>query len=219
MSQYPDEEVTLFVWRHFGSAPRRSELRFLDLGCGQGATAWFLAREGYCTTALDGSPSALRHTAQRARREGLPMQLVRGELTQLPFASSTFHCATDVMSTCCNPADEVATALAEVHRVLVPGGLVFSRLPRATPRMGHYEGLGTISFMERVDIDLLFSQFDRTAVGLSTRQSDDADLAPWDVIPQKSPRPEKPISAVGGPAVRDTSAAMPDPELQHRQGS
>lgn len=186
MSQYPDEEVTLFVWRHFGSMSPRRELRFLDLGCGQGATTWFLAREGYSTTALDGSPSALRHTRGRAQREGLSAGLVQGDLTQLPLASASFHCAIDVMSICCNNWVGMLRGLEEARRVVVPGGLLFSRMPRATPRMEPFESLGDMSFMERQDIDRIFGHlFSRVSVGLTTRRSDDVHLEHWDIIAQK----------------------------------
>lgn len=181
MSQYPDEEVTLFVWRHWGGGhpPHRHFIRFLDLGCGQGATTWFLAREGYGTTAIDGSPAALRHTARRLAREGLSAQLVQGDITQLPFPDGTFHCVLDVMSSCCGPGPW--RALGEVHRVLVPGGLVFSRLPRVL------RGAGAMGDMVSCTIrpNHLFRKFTRTAVGLTTRHSDDAHLEHWDVVAQK----------------------------------
>ncbi|KUH35327.1 MULTISPECIES: class I SAM-dependent methyltransferase [Streptomyces] len=92
----------------------------LDLGCGDGVLLELLARAGVPTLAgVDLSPEAL---ALARRRAGVPAgaALVRGRAQRLPFASGTFdaclsHLALMLMG-------EVEQVLAEVARVLAPGG-------------------------------------------------------------------------------------------------
>lgn len=60
--------------------------RALDLGCGEGADAIWLARRGWTVTGIDISPSAVRHAAEAARAEGIPedrIAFVAGDLGTL----------------------------------------------------------------------------------------------------------------------------------------
>jgi SAM-dependent methyltransferase len=49
----------------------------LDLGCGEGADAIWLARHGWTATGIDISPSAVRHAAGVARDQGVPDDRIR----------------------------------------------------------------------------------------------------------------------------------------------
>ena len=51
----------------------RSRARVLDVGCGQGRDALFVARLGHLVTAVDRSPSGIADLQHDARREGLPI--------------------------------------------------------------------------------------------------------------------------------------------------
>ena len=53
--KYPKEELVRFIARRYYGAPDRSAVRILDLGCGYGAATWYLAREGFAVSAIDGS--------------------------------------------------------------------------------------------------------------------------------------------------------------------
>jgi 2-polyprenyl-3-methyl-5-hydroxy-6-metoxy-1,4-benzoquinol methylase len=52
---YPNEEMIRFVARRFYSTTDRGSIRILDLGCGAGTQTWYLAREGFDVSAIDGS--------------------------------------------------------------------------------------------------------------------------------------------------------------------
>jgi arsenite methyltransferase len=108
--------------------------RVLDIGCGIGATAAFLAGTcGLQATGIDLSDQLLREGA--ARNPHLP--LVRGRAENLPFAEGalaglTCEC---VLSLVHDPEE----ALGEFRRVLAPGGqLILSDLYRRkeTPAEG-----------------------------------------------------------------------------------
>ena len=46
----------------------------LDMGCGQGRNALFLALKGFDVTAVDNNPHAVQNVAELARAEGLPVR-------------------------------------------------------------------------------------------------------------------------------------------------
>jgi SAM-dependent methyltransferase len=54
-----------------GRLDPRSHHRVLDLGCGTGATAVFLAERGFDVTGVDFTPIALERAAERARTAGV----------------------------------------------------------------------------------------------------------------------------------------------------
>jgi len=60
--------------------------RALDLGCGSGIWAVELARRGWEVTGVDLVPKALRRARARARRAGVELRLVRGDVTKLGTA-------------------------------------------------------------------------------------------------------------------------------------
>jgi SAM-dependent methyltransferase len=58
----------------------------LDLGCGSGIWAVELARRGWDVTGVDFIPKALRRARARARRAGVELRLVQGDVTKLGAA-------------------------------------------------------------------------------------------------------------------------------------
>lgn len=97
----------------------------LELGCDTGQdTRWLLGR-GLSVVATDLSFAAL----QAARRSAARARFVRHDLrTPLPFRTASFGVV--VASLCLHYFDSETTAraIAEIRRVLVPGGLLFCRV-------------------------------------------------------------------------------------------
>ncbi|HET9449837.1 MAG TPA: class I SAM-dependent methyltransferase [Aggregicoccus sp.] len=103
------------------SGTLRPELRVLDCGVGTGALSLGFARAGVQRLwGLDASSGMLREARRHLRRAGVEPDLRQGDIRQLPYADATFDavaCA-HVLEHLADPA----TALAEMARVLRPGG-------------------------------------------------------------------------------------------------
>lgn len=69
---------------------------------------------------LDLSPRMLARARDRADRLGMPVRLHQGEVGRLPFADQSFDTAAAALLLCSVP--DVSAALAEMRRVLKPGG-------------------------------------------------------------------------------------------------
>src|SRR5208337_3932181 len=63
--------------------------RALDLGCGMGRHAIYLATHGWQVTGLDSAGHALRTARQRADRAGMDIDFVRGDVTRIEKAGVT----------------------------------------------------------------------------------------------------------------------------------
>jgi SAM-dependent methyltransferase len=101
-------------WLASGPPDRR---RILDAGCGPGGNGAWLAEHG-TLVGVDVSADALAFVRER-RRSTLP---VRGSLVALPFPDSRFDVVIAV--TVLYTIDDDRTALDELARVLVPGGVL-----------------------------------------------------------------------------------------------
>jgi ubiquinone/menaquinone biosynthesis C-methylase UbiE len=111
----------------------------LDLGCGYGRVAkYVLPRRAYGRyIGLDRSSVMLRVFAERYRarpeEQKTPLTLVRGEIDALPFPDGSIDAVVTSAVWIHNPKALVRRSVAEVRRVLKPGGklLVFSSFPNA----------------------------------------------------------------------------------------
>jgi ubiquinone/menaquinone biosynthesis C-methylase UbiE len=133
---------------HGGAAESTSELagflaglsqlprRAVDLGCGTGADAVFLAQRGITVTGVDRSESALDHAHHRAERHGVTVAWLQADVTQLPLGDSSIDLALDRGCLHHLLPEEQARYAAEVARVLRPGGTL---LVREMNRVGHHE--------------------------------------------------------------------------------
>ena len=65
--------------------------KLLDVGCGDGAMAFELARQGATVTALDADPSMIAAARLRANYEATRVQFVEGNAESLPFDDATFE--------------------------------------------------------------------------------------------------------------------------------
>lgn len=95
--------------------------RVLELGIGSGLNlAFYDASQVESVTGVDPSPELLAKCAPRARDAKVPVTLVEGHAEHLDFAQGAFDTVIATY-TLCSVLDP-ARVLAEVRRVLAPGG-------------------------------------------------------------------------------------------------
>lgn len=104
-----------------GRPPRR----ILDVCCGTGALLELLAGRypAARVVGLDFAPGMLHVAERRLERTGIPRPaLVRGDQHDLPFADGSFDLVTNAFGL--RNADDYRRSLAEMRRVLAPGGVL-----------------------------------------------------------------------------------------------
>ena len=105
--------------------PVVSGLDVLCLASGGGQQAPVLAAAGARVTVLDNSPAQLAQDRLVAEREGLPLQVVQGDMADLAmFSGATFDLIFHPISNCFVP--EVRPVWREAFRVLRPGGVLLA---------------------------------------------------------------------------------------------
>jgi tellurite methyltransferase len=95
----------------------------LDLGCGVGRHSLLLAEAGLDVQAMDGSATALEVLRQNAKAKGLSVQLRQGDADSLPFADASFDFVISWDVLYHGNLGEAGRRVAEIWRVLKPGGL------------------------------------------------------------------------------------------------
>lgn len=69
--------------------------RAITLGCGLGRETIYLAKKGFEVTGLDFSPTAIKRARRKAIAEGVEVQFIVDDLTNLQDVSGTFDLITD----------------------------------------------------------------------------------------------------------------------------
>jgi 2-polyprenyl-3-methyl-5-hydroxy-6-metoxy-1,4-benzoquinol methylase len=129
----PEADVRLEFLDFLGlpEAPAaQAHLRLLDVGCGPGHVTRTLARRGFQVTGIDRSRRLLRLAQRYAARDSIQVRFQHSPSDKLPFADSTFDAAiaTGVIYWVERPAE----TLAEMARVVRPGGFIASLDPQAS---------------------------------------------------------------------------------------
>lgn len=104
--------------------------RVLDLGCGFGKNAVLLEGLGFETHGVDIANSAIR-ICRRWVQE--PERFQAASIDALPFESDSVDAVLDVGCLHCVPAGLVEPGIAELARILVPGGTLTLRTLRPRP--------------------------------------------------------------------------------------
>ena len=96
-------------------------LDVFDLGCGEGGVGRMLAERGATVVGVDSSPSLVAVAQQRASEAGLNISYFCANANALtPISAESFHVVVAAMVLM--NVDDYPAAVAEVRRVLRPGG-------------------------------------------------------------------------------------------------
>jgi SAM-dependent methyltransferase len=125
-------QIDIYVFDQILRGNLRADMRILEAGCGYGRNLVYLLRSGAQVFALDEDAAAIEHVRQLSASlgTGLPAANFQvGAIEHMPFpdacvdaviCSAVLHFARD--------EDHFRVLLAELWRVLVPGGMLFCRL-------------------------------------------------------------------------------------------
>lgn len=166
----------------------------LDVGCGTGTLVIEVARRvGHlgCIAGIDPSQEQISYAHAKAVRRGVPIDFQVGVIEQLPFPNQTFDVVFSTLMMHHLPAPLKRQGLAEIARVLKPGGrLVIADFKHRSDRAGqtarfHAGGsrmhdlaiLVSDAGFERVETEEMqpqrFSTFPGASIVLSYKSSDE----------------------------------------------
>ncbi len=102
---------------------------FLEIGCSWGRWCIAAARQGYRPVGVDPSLKGIRAARRVAAQLGIHAHYIVADGRHLPFADETFSQAFSYSVLQHISRDEVRSTLAEIHRVLRPGGGSLVQMP------------------------------------------------------------------------------------------
>jgi tellurite methyltransferase len=145
----------------------RGARRVFDLGCGVGRHLVPLARAGFETHGLDGSEAGLAHARRALEEAGLVATLRLGLMTALPYADRSFDYVLAFNVIYHGDATVVQRTVAEIRRVLRPGGLYQgTMLSRRNVNYGRGTEVAPDTWTREGDVDKGHPHFYCDAAGL-----------------------------------------------------
>jgi 2-polyprenyl-3-methyl-5-hydroxy-6-metoxy-1,4-benzoquinol methylase len=191
-------------------------IKVLDAGCGEGRFARMLAERGANVTAIDLSENMIAHAVRMEAEQLLGIDYRVGDMCNLsPFDNQQFGLVVAYLSII--DVEDYATALAEMSRVLEPGGrLVMSLIhPCFSPPIWGWEPRkpGIIPLR---DHDRLFRKVDHYFPSTEIR------FRMWPTAPAETINYHRPLSEyahacrAAGLLIRDLVEPTPEPELAER---
>jgi len=126
--KYPNEELVRFVGRNFlkFQKRKRKNIKFLEVGCGQGANLWFLAKEGFDVYGVDISTSAITKAKKYLKTYNVQPSLKVADVKKLPFKNDFFNAVIDCATIQHLSFRDHNKAYSEILRVLKPNGYFWS---------------------------------------------------------------------------------------------
>lgn len=123
--------------------------RIVDLGCGFGAVALYLAHRGAEVTAVDPERRFLRAGRAVAEEHGLPVEFVEGTMQDVDLPEGSFDLAVQHNSLCYVIAPgERLRALRHTRDLLRPGGHLLTRNPNRLNPIDPFSGLPLVHLLE-----------------------------------------------------------------------
>jgi len=122
-------QPTGIPWDVHQAQPRLMELEalggisgeVLDIGCGLGDNAIFLASRGHSVTGLDGSPAAIEEARRRAAEAGVTVTFDVADATDLSGYEGRFDTVVDSALYHCLDEEGQQAYIAALYRVTRPG--------------------------------------------------------------------------------------------------
>ncbi len=126
----------------------RSAKRVLDLGCGSGRHILPLARAGFSVCGFDNSARGLLLARQDLLNEQLDAQLQLGDFRYpLPYRDASFQAVLSVQVIHHAETTSIRKVVAEIERVLAPGGLLFLTVPKYRNQASRFRQIEAGTFL------------------------------------------------------------------------
>jgi 2-polyprenyl-3-methyl-5-hydroxy-6-metoxy-1,4-benzoquinol methylase len=94
--------------------------RIMELGCGGGLDAAFMAKRGFDVHPTDGTPEI---AAKAEERLGMPVRVMRFDELEARDAYDAVYASASLLHV---PVDDLPSVLNAIHAALIPGGLHFA---------------------------------------------------------------------------------------------
>jgi SAM-dependent methyltransferase len=111
--------------------PLRGPGRLLDVGSNWGRWTIAAARAGFTPTGIDPNEKAIAAARRVAAELGVEAEYVVGDARELPFEDGSFDVVHSYSVLQHLPKEDVRRVVAEVRRVLRPGGTAWIEMPNA----------------------------------------------------------------------------------------
>lgn len=108
----------------FAKFPLPRNGHILEVGCGTGRTACYLAEQGYQVTAIDIHSQMIDKAKLRARAHGVEVRFEVADVCELPYSDEQFDVILVESVTVFTQAERSAQ---QYHRVLKHGGILYDR--------------------------------------------------------------------------------------------
>lgn len=176
--RYPFDSVVSFMHKRFKGLDPKT-INVLDFGCGPGNHLVYLVENGFMAYGVDVSETAVdlaRSALQVVEPDFNVEQVVAIEGNELPFKDNMFDAIIDRSALGQNRANEIPLIIAEIKRVLKPGGTFYGiNFSDQDPDMmkgepmgggdygnfgeGRFNNIGTRHFFTISEIRTLFADF------------------------------------------------------------
>ena len=148
----------------FCNACLQSAAVILDLGCGEGRNAHYLAQQGYKVYGVDIAMGAVKFCEGRFALHRLSGTFKQGTLDHIPFPDNYFDCVICIAAMDHATLETAQHAMSEIRRTLVPRGIVLLTFdPQDTDDdlVGDAEILadGTLKFFRGIQTGMLFRRY------------------------------------------------------------
>lgn len=128
LNEYPYDILVSIVMKKFPNNTNklRKQIPVLDLGCGAGNNARFLAEKGFNVYGIDGSKKAISICKDRFKNWGLECEFKAGDFLKLPYSDDFFKLIVDRESLCANKYIDIKKILFQIYKKLQKHGVLIS---------------------------------------------------------------------------------------------
>jgi len=181
----PEPAVARWAMRRWGGRDKdaRGSVHLLEVGCGVGAMAFWLASNGFLVRAIDASSSAIQR-AEHLYGNILPhsLQFFTEDVEMLPRGALSAGYYDGVVDVCClQHVEDLAKAIGAVWKMLKRGGQLLSIIACADHSLVMREELKGATFhrLTQGDVYATFVMFLGIKLESMTHTDNGANISHW----------------------------------------